>query len=183
MDEIGRTDNQASLLLVDDDEVLSSVLSQALVRKGFKVTIAHDYRSAVAAAGANPPGFAVVDLKLPGGSGLSLVKRLVNLRARVVVLTGYGSIATAIEAIKLGAHYYLTKPSGANDIVAALHHRDPGRSHSRVGEKPLSVDRLEWEHIQKILSGNDGNVSATARSLGMHRRTLQRKLSKHPVRG
>lgn len=182
MDPIDTADNPASLLLVDDDEVLSSVLARALERRGFRVAIAHDYRSALAAAGVDAPQFAVVDLKLPGGSGLNLVKRLVNLRSRVVVLTGYGSIATAIEAIKLGAHYYLTKPSGANDIVAALHYRDPGRSYFRVRDKPLSVDRLEWEHINNILSGNNGNVSATARLLGMHRRTLQRKLSKHPVR-
>jgi two-component system response regulator RegA len=184
MDKINAAADDPTLLLVDDDEMLSAVLARALERRSFKVTVAHDYRSALAAAGANPPECAVVDLKLPGGSGLNLVKRLVGLRprARVVILTGYGSIATAIEAVKLGAHYYLTKPASADDIVGALHHGDPGRSRSRIREKPLSVDRLEWEHINKILSGNDGNVSATARLLGMHRRTLQRKLSKHPVR-
>jgi two-component system response regulator RegA len=184
MDKINGTDNGPSLLLVDDDEMLSCVLARALEKRRFRVTVAHDYPSALAAAAANPPECAVVDLKLPGGSGLNLVKRLVDLRARarVVVLTGYGSIATAIEAVKLGAHYYLTKPAGADDIVAALHHGDPGPSCSAIREKPLSVNRLEWEHINQVLSGNDGNVSATARLLGMHRRTLQRKLSKHPVR-
>jgi two-component system response regulator RegA len=183
MDEMNGTDHGPSLLLVDDDEMLSCVLARALEKRRFRVTVAHDYPSALAAAAANPPECAVVDLKLPGGSGLNLVKRLVDLRAcaRVVVLTGYGSIATAIEAVKLGAHYYLTKPAGANDIVAALY-REPGPSSASIREKPLSVNRLEWEHINQVLSGNDGNVSATARLLGMHRRTLQRKLSKHPVR-
>jgi two-component system response regulator RegA len=182
MDQINAAGKHPSLLLVDDDEMLRAVLARALERRSFKVTVAHDYQSALAAAAANPPECAVVDLKLPGGSGLNLVKRLVNLRARVVILTGYGSIATTIEAIKLGAHYYLTKPAGADAIVAALHHRDPGRSRSPTREKPLSVNRLEWEHINQVLTRNDGNVSATARLLGMHRRTLQRKLSKHPVR-
>jgi two-component system response regulator RegA len=183
MDEMNGADHRPSLLLVDDDQMLSSVLARALERRSFTVTVAHDYPSALAAAVANPPECAVVDLKLPGGSGLNLIKQLVDLRARarVVVLTGYGSIATAIEAIKLGAHYYLTKPAGADDIVAALY-RDPGPSSSPIPGKPLSVNRLEWEHIHQVLSGNDGNVSATARLLGMHRRTLQRKLSKHPVR-
>jgi two-component system response regulator RegA len=172
-----------SLLLVDDDKILCSVLARALQRRGYHITVAHDYQSALAAAAGNPPEFAVVDLKFPGGSGLCLVKKLVDLdrHTRVVVLTGYGSIATAIEAVKLGAHYYLTKPANTDDIVAALH-RDCEVSSAPVGEKPLSVNRLEWEHINQVLSGSDGNVSATARLLGMHRRTLQRKLSKHPVR-
>ncbi len=171
------------LLLVDDDEILCSVLASALRRRGYIVTVAHDYPSALAAATANPPEFAVVDLKFPGGSGLCLVKKLMDLdpHTRIVMLTGYGSIATAIEAIKSGAHYYLTKPANADDIVAALH-RDGEASSVPVGEKPLSVNRLEWEHINRVLSGNNGNVSATARVLGMHRRTLQRKLGKHPVR-
>jgi two-component system, response regulator RegA len=182
MDQISSADSRPSLLLVDDDEMLSAVLARALERRGFKVTVAHDFRPAIAAAAANPPECAVVDLKLPGGSGLNLVKRLVNLHARVLILTGYGSIATAIEAIKLGAHNYLTKPARADEIAAALRHRDPRPSRSPIREKPLSVNRLEWEHINQVLTGNDGNVSATARLLGMHRRTLQRKLSKHPVR-
>jgi two-component system response regulator RegA len=176
-------DDPARLLLVDDDEILCSVLAPALQRRGYTVAVAHDFPSAVAAAGANRPQFAVVDLKFPGGSGLCLVRELMTLdrRMRVVVLTGYGSIATAIEAAKLGAHNYLTKPANAQDIVAALH-RDGGEPSAPVGEKPLSVNRLEWEHINRVLTGNDGNVSATARLLGMHRRTLQRKLSKRPVR-
>ena len=172
-----------SLLLVDDDEVLCFVLADALQRRGYCVTVAHEYQCALTAALANPPAFAVIDLKFPGGSGLCLVKKLMELnpRARVVVLTGFGSIATAVEAVKLGAHYYLTKPANADDIVAALH-RDAEPSSAPLREKPLSVGRLEWEHIHRVLSVNSGNVSATARVLGMHRRTLQRKLSKHPVR-
>ena len=172
-----------SLLLVDDDEILCSVLAAALRERGYEVAVAHDYQSALAAATGKPPELAVVDLKFPGGSGLSLVKKLVDLNPnmRVVVLTGYGSIATAIEAVKLGAHYYLTKPAGANDIVAALN-PEPKPASAPIPEKPLSVGRLEWEHINQVLSGSDGNISATARLLGMHRRTLQRKLSKRPVR-
>jgi two-component system response regulator RegA len=183
MDKINWADRRPGLLLVDDDHVLSSVLACALERRGFTVAVAYDYQAALAAAAANPPRCAVVDLKLPGGSGLDLVKRLVDMHAhtRVVMLTGYGSIATAIEAVKLGAHYYLTKPASADDIAGALH-RDAGPSSPSIREKPLSVNRLEWEHINQVLSGNHGNVSATARLLGMHRRTLQRKLNKHPVR-
>lgn len=171
------------LLLVDDDEMLCAVLAPALARRGFRVAIAHEYRTALAMASASPPAFAVVDLKFPGGTGLSLVQRLVELRpdARVLVLTGYASIATAIEAVKLRAHYYLTKPANADQIAAALH-SDPLVGPAPIRDKPLSVGRLEWEHIQRVLAGNGGNISETARTLGMHRRTLQRKLSKRPVR-
>jgi two-component system response regulator RegA len=173
-----------SLLLVDDDQVLCTVMARALQRREYDVVVAHDYDSALDAAAGRPLDFAVVDLKFPGGSGVSLVKELMDLnrRTRVVVLTGYGSIATAIAAIKSGAHYYLTKPANADDVVAALRGDGEAASAAPVGEKPLSVNRLEWEHINRVLSGNNGNVSATARVLGMHRRTLQRKLGKHPVR-
>jgi two-component system response regulator RegA len=127
--------------------------------------------------------FAVVDLKMPGGSGLALVERLKqrNPRIRIVVLTGFASVATAVEAIKLGATHYLPKPADADEIVAAFG-RDQGDTSAQVSLQPLSVERLEWEHIQKILSENTGNVSATARALNMHRRTLQRKLGKKPSR-
>jgi two-component system response regulator RegA len=118
---------------------------------------------------------------MPDQSGLMLVSKLKALdeHTRIVVLTGYASIATAVEAIKLGATYYLSKPADADDIVAAFHH-DCGDESASVNEKPLSVNRLEWEHIHRVLAENDGNISATARVLRMHRRTLQRKLSKHP---
>jgi two-component system response regulator RegA len=174
---------QPAVLLVDDDVALCSVLARSLQRRGYTVVVAHDYQSALAAAAEIPPAFALVDLKFPGGSGLCLVKELVSRHpsTRVVVLTGYGSIATAVEAIKLGAHYYLTKPANMEDIVGALH-RDAQAPTAPVCEKPLSVNRLEWEHINRVLSGSSGNVSETARLLGMHRRTLQRKLSKRPAR-
>jgi two-component system response regulator RegA len=128
--------------------------------------------------------FAVVDLKMPGGSGLTLVERLKqrNPEMRIVVLTGFASVATAVEAIKLGAVHYLPKPADADEIVAAFG-RDRGNTGATVSSQPLSVGRLEWEHIQKVLSENASNVSATARALNMHRRTLQRKLGKKPSRG
>jgi len=139
--------------------------------------------TASALAIANPPEYAVIDLKMPGPSGLVLVQRLKELDAetRIVMLTGYASIATAVEAIKLGATHYLAKPADADDIVAALM-RSEGDPSLPVSDNPLSVDRLEWEHIQKVLNEHEGNISATARALKMHRRTLQRKLAKHPVR-
>lgn len=180
-----QVDVRPRLLLVDDDETLCSVLAAALNRRGFEVTVAMDFEGALAAAQIHPPQYAVIDLKFPGGSGLGLVERLIerDRRTRIVVLTGYASIATAVEAVKLGAHYYLAKPANADDIVAALR-RDsvPAPAAAPIRERPLSVDRLEWEHIHRVLSGTKGNISATARLLGMHRRTLQRKLSKHPVR-
>jgi two-component system response regulator RegA len=178
-----RDGGQARLLLVDDDEILCAVLARALERKGFRAVVTHHPKAALAAAAERPPEFAVVDLKFPDGSGLDLIRQLLDLHKgmRVVVLTGYASIATAVEATKLGAHYYLTKPAGAVDIVEALH-RDSGAASAPIREKPLSVNRLEWEHINRVLSVNSGNISATARLLGMHRRTLQRKLSKRPAR-
>jgi two-component system response regulator RegA len=177
------TSDFPDLLLVDDDVTLCSVLAPALGRRGFRVTSAHDYASAVLAAMSVHPPYAVIDLKFPGGTGLSLLQRLLQIDpgVRVVVLTGYASIATAIEAVKLHAHYYLTKPANADQIAAALR-SEPMQGSAQMRERPLSVGRLEWEHIQHVLAGNGGNISATARVLGMHRRTLQRKLSKRPVR-
>lgn len=178
-----QTSEPLRLLLVDDDPVFCSVLAKALRKRGYKVSVARDCQSAVATAGREPPECAVVDLKLPDGSGLSLIKVLLELdpRMRVVMLTGYASIATAIEAVKLGAFYYLAKPANGDDVVAALS-RDREASCTPACEKPLSVYRLEWEYINRVLRGNNGNVTATARELKMHRRTLQRKLNKHPVR-
>ena len=123
-----------------------------------------------------------IDLKMEGASGLTLIPQLTALDAqtRIVVLTGYASIATAVEAIKLGANYYLTKPTDADEIVAAFH-REEGNVSIPITAKPMSVNRLEWEHIQKVMLDCGGNISAAARSLGMHRRTLQRKLFKRPV--
>jgi len=174
-------DESPSLLLVDDDPTFRQVLSTALTKRGFSVSTASDVEQALELAEANPPEYAVVDLKMPGPSGLVLVKRLQELDAatRIVMLTGYASIATAVEAVKLGATHYLSKPANADEIVAALH-KTAGDETAPLSPAPLSVERLEWEHIQKVLGDNGGNISATARDLKMHRRTLQRKLGKHP---
>lgn len=176
-------DEQPSLLLVDDDEVFRTVLARAFTRRGYSVQTAADVTAALACAERSPPEYAVVDLKMPGPSGLVLVQALKALDEQtcIVVLTGYGSIATAVEAIKLGATHYLAKPAHADDIIAAFG-RQQGDAAAPVSDKPISVDRLEWEHIQKVLAEHDGNISATARALRMHRRTLQRKLAKRPVR-
>ncbi len=171
------------LLLVDDDEVFCSVLAQALRRRGFDVEVAHDIDTGLAAATRHRPRFALIDLCLPDASGLMLVEHLSALSRdiRIVVLTGYASIATAVEAVKLGAVHYLTKPAGIDDIVRAFE-RDDGDVSTPHALRPMSVSRLEWEHIQKVLLECDGNISMTARRLGMHRRTLQRKLQKRPAR-
>lgn len=168
-------------LLVDDDAVFSSVLARALTRRGNQVVTATDGDQAAALCGKQTIDRVVLDLKLERESGLSI---LGNLRAiqpdiEVVILTGYSSISTAVEAIKQGATNYLCKPAGADEIIAAFEETD---SEVPLQESPPSVSRLEWEHIQRVLSENNGNISATARSLGMHRRTLQRKLQKRPVK-
>ncbi|MFZ5593908.1 MAG: response regulator transcription factor [Pseudomonadota bacterium] len=172
-----------SLLLVDDDATFCQVLSQALSRRGFAVRVAHGVDEALRIAEEDLPEYAVVDLRMPGPSGLTLVERLKALdsHTRIVVLTGYASIATAVEAIKLGAIHYLTKPADADEIMQAFGW-EAGDAAIPIPENPLSVDRLEWEHIQRVLLECQGNISATARRLGMHRRTLQRKLDKRPVR-
>jgi two-component system response regulator RegA len=172
-----------ALLLVDDDPTFSDVMRRALTRRGFRVTLAQDADQALTAARGEPPAYALIDLRMPGDSGLTLIPRLHALSAgvRIVVLTGYASVATAVEAIKLGAIHYLAKPVDADEVVAAFG-REAGDPHTPVAAQPLSVNRLEWEHIQRVLAENGGNISATARSLKMHRRTLQRKLAKRPAR-
>lgn len=172
---------QATLLLVDDDATFCQVLCRALEKRGYAVTTAHSVEEATPLARATPPQYAVVDLKMGGVSGLTLVHALrqFNPAIRIVVLTGYASIATAVEAIKLGATQYLPKPANADEIVAAFGHR--ASAETPFSSQPPSVDRLEWEHIQRVLQEHQGNISATARALNMHRRTLQRKLAKRPV--
>jgi two-component system response regulator RegA len=169
-----------SLLLVDDDATFRAVLSRALEKRGFTVTTADSVETALPLAIANPPEYAVLDLKMDGASGLVLVQKLHELDAatRIVMLTGYASIATAVEAIKLGATQYLSKPANADEIVAAFGHN--ASTDVQFEAQPATVERLEWEHIQRILHENGDNISATARILNMHRRTLQRKLSKRP---
>jgi two-component system response regulator RegA len=134
-------------------------------------------------AGEDPPSFAVLELKIAGESGLKLISALLALNAgvRIVVLTGYGSIATAVEAVKLGATDYLCKPADADEVVAAFHH-DLGDDDVPLNTSPMSLKRLEWEQVARVLRDHNDNSSGAARALSMHRRTLQRKLAKHPVR-
>jgi two-component system response regulator RegA len=178
-----RADQREHLLVVDDDVTFGCVLGRALQRRGFSVEVATGFHDALARAAVTKPGFAVLDLGLPDASGLALIPALKRVAAdvRIVVLTGYASIATAVEAIKLGAVHYLAKPADADDVVASLL-RGAGNPDIEVNRRPPSVNRLEWEHIQRVLRDHGDNVSATARALGMHRRTLQRKLAKRPVR-
>lgn len=173
---------QGHLLLVDDDEVFLGVLSRSLSKRGYEVLSANGIEDAVIKAEEFMPVSAVVDLKLEGESGLDLIPKLkdINPDMNIVVLTGYSSIATAVTAIKRGALDYLSKPITAGDVIKALDGQRPADIASE-DFNPMSVERMEWEHIQKVLKENDGNVSATARSLGMYRRTLQRKLAKKPV--
>lgn len=169
------------LLLVDDDDTFCRVMAQALTRRGFEVLEARDVLGALDQARRSNPEYAVVDLRLNDDSGLDLVSglRALDENTRIVILTGYASIATAVEAIKLGAVHYLTKPTDADQVVSALF-RDDGDASVPAVERPLSVRQLEWEHLHRVLIENDNNISATARALGMHRRTLQRKLQKRP---
>jgi len=173
------------LLLVDDDMVFCQVLEKAMKKRGYEVMVANSVTQAQELLDEGvTPDYAVVDLSMPGGpSGLVLVEVLHALSAemRIVVLTGYASVATAVEAIKLGATHYLAKPANADEIVKAFG-KELGDADAGVSDQPASVRRLEWEHIQKVLADCDGNISAAARELGMHRRTLQRKLAKRPVK-
>ncbi|MFZ2649329.1 MAG: response regulator transcription factor [Burkholderiaceae bacterium] len=171
------------LLLADDDITFCQVLAKAIEARGFDVETVHDGASALRRIDESAPEYAIVDMHLPDMSGLKLIERLkaVDEHTNVVLLTGYASIATAIEAIKLGATYYLMKPSTPDQIVAAFDHKKPDTDIAPAA-KPLSVDRLEWEHIQAVLARLGGSISATARALNMHRRTLQRKLNKHAPR-
>jgi two-component system, response regulator RegA len=169
------------LLLIDDDASFREVLSRAFARRGYRVTAAPSVDAGLALARAQVPDYAVVDLRLPGDSGLVAVDGLhrLNRRMRILVLTGYASIATTVEAIKLGAVNYLAKPADAEQILQALAARAPDPA-TMVSAVPMSVQRIAWEHLQRVLHENGGNISETARVLGLHRRTLQRKLMKRP---
>jgi two-component system response regulator RegA len=171
------------MLLVDDDAVFGDVLAAAMRRRGFEVRIATDLVSARAMLNTFHPELAIVDLRLPDGSGLEVVGWLNELdpAPRVLVLTGYASIATAVEAVKLGAVNYLPKPATPDEMLAAMEQGAPDRPRSPGPPEPPSIGRLQWEHIQRVLASHGGNVSATAKALKMHRRTLQRKLAKRPV--
>jgi two-component system response regulator RegA len=176
---------EATILIVDDDRFLRDRLARALRDRGFTVQAAGDVERALAIASVEAPEFAVVDLRMPGRSGLDLVRELRSrdLVTKIVVLTGYGSIATAIEATRLGATYYLPKPADADDILAAFARGETAvpAAPSIAAEAP-SLARAEWEHINRVLADCDGNVSEAARRLGLHRRSLQRKLQKYAPR-
>lgn len=170
---------RSRVLLVDASEKFSRELSSALEKRGFSVDVCHTAEHACCSVRDNFPAYVVTDVKLPDLSGLSLVALLKKAApdVNIVVLTGYGSIATAVEAIKLGAIHYLTKPASIDQIMAAFA-RHNGDDRVPVNNKPLSIDRLEWEYINWVMMECEGNLSAAARALSMHRRTLQRKLFK-----
>jgi len=168
-----------SLLIVDDDERFAQRLARAMERRDFEVQVALGVKDGIETARKNPPDFAVVDLRLGDGSGLDVVQTLRELKSdtRIIVLTGYGNIATAVAAVKAGATDYLPKPADADQIEAALMAEEG--SLPPPPEHPMTVDRVRWEHIQRVFEQCDRNVSETARQLRMHRRTLQRILAKY----
>lgn len=175
----------ASILLVDDEEVFRGRLARALRERGLDVVEAGDHAGASAVVAARELTYALVDLRLPSGSGLDIVRTIKSARpdTAVVVLTGYGSIATALEAVRLGATHYLTKPASVDDILAGFSPASPAAARDELAEHDVpSLDRVEWEHINRVLTDCDGNVSEAARRLGIHRRSLQRKLAKYPTR-
>jgi two-component system response regulator RegA len=168
------------LLLVDDNDTFRRTLGNALARRGFCVDQAVDVTEALAAARRHSPQLAVLDMNLGGDFGLDLITSLLEMASdvRIVVLTGYASIATAVEAIRLGATHYLSKPAEVDEILAAFD-RTMGDSSTPLAPLPMSLNQLEWEHLQRTLLDHAGNISAAARALGLHRRSLQRKLRKH----
>lgn len=172
-------DADRSLLLVDDDKPFLNRLERAMSRRGFDVRVVDSVAAGKAMVQADPPAFAIVDMRLEDGNGLEVVSKLQQVRedAKIVVLTGYGNIASAVNAVKLGAVDYLAKPADADDLVKAL--MANGTDRPAPPEHPMSADRVRWEHIQRVFELCDRNVSETARRLNMHRRTLQRILSKH----
>jgi two-component system, response regulator RegA len=172
------------LLLIDDDKDFLQVLGRALGRRGLEVLTASDSEEAQLLVSERCPDYAVMDLTLGQSSGLDLIEALRSKcpAMGIVMLTGYASLPTAVQAVKLGAVNYLAKPATVAEILAALC-TSSGTTRSAVeSTKPLSVERLEWEHIQRVLADHQGNISATARALNMHRRTLQRKLWKNPAK-
>ena len=171
----------ASILVVEDDNAFRQVLVAAFRARGFDAEGVADAAAASRAAELDSPEMAVVDLRLPDESGLEVVRRLkaIDPSTAIVVLTGYGSIATALESVRLGATHYLTKPTDADRILAAFQHGLASRPRDLTLDPP-SLARVEWEHLNRVLTDCDGNISEAARQLGMHRRSFQRKLSKYP---
>lgn len=167
-----------SLLIVDDDKPFLTRLARAMESRGYSVTTAGSVAEGLAAIAAHAPAFAVIDMRLLDGNGIDVMSELKLRRpeSRAIILTGYGNIATAVTAVKLGAFDYLAKPADADDIDAAL--KAGGAARPELPDHPMSADRVRWEHIQRIYESCDRNVSETARQLNMHRRTLQRILAK-----
>lgn len=177
-----RRDSQ-SLLIVDDDRTFRDRLARAFVERGYEVRTASDFDEGVELARQDSPEMAIVDLRMPGKSGLELVKELVEIDpgTKVIVLTGYGSIATAIEAMRIGATYYLAKPVDVDDILTAFRRGETAPLETVPTDYAApSLARAEWEHLNRVLSDCGGNISEAARRLGIHRRSLQRKLKKIP---
>lgn len=179
-------DTRPSILIVDDDDVLRKRLARAFEERGLEVHAAGSYDEAVASARSESTELAVVDLKMPGKSGLELVRALkeIDPSTKVVVLTGYGSIATAVEAVRLGATDYIAKPADVDDILTAFARHDEGAGNLPTAQEFVapSLARAEWEHINRVLNDCGGNISEAARRLQIHRRSLQRKLQKFPPR-
>jgi two-component system response regulator RegA len=173
---------EKSLLLLDDDAPLRTRLGRALESRGFETTLVESVSEALSAVRSRPPAFAVLDMRLEDGSGLKVVEALRDARpdAKIVMLTGYGNIATAVAAVKAGAVDYLSKPADADDVAKAL--LAQGGAPAAPPENPMSADRVRWEHIQRVYELCGHNVSETARRLNMHRRTLQRILAKRAPR-
>ena len=171
------------LLIVEDDDAFARTLKRSVERRGYAGEVGRSPEEMNALLATFRPGYAVVDLKLGGASGLACVQtlRALDPAMRIVVLTGFASIATAVEAIKLGASYYLAKPSNTDDIEAAFE-RSEGNAETPLNARPSSIKTVEWEHIHQTLVETDFNISETARRLGMHRRTLARKLEKRQIR-
>ncbi|MCP5160929.1 MAG: response regulator [Hahellaceae bacterium] len=170
-----------TVIVLDDDEVFASTLSRSLARRGYD---AYAYFSLYSAEPhfASMPDFAVIDLKIDKENGLTALNKLLKVspETKAVILTGYSSISTAVEAIKSGATNYLCKPANTDEVLSALNNEST-EDENLAAAQPISVERLEWEHINRVLNEHHGNISATARALNMHRRTLQRKLLKRPV--
>lgn len=182
--DAGASSVALSILLVDDDDAFRERMARALRDRGFAVTTAADRQAALAAAKAHTPDFAVVDMRMPDCSGQEVVEALggVSPHTRAVILTGYGSIASAVEALHKGAVHYLSKPIDADELAATLLKLDGEQDAAATVDGTPSLARAEWEHIQRVLTDCGGNVSEAARRLGIARRTLQLKLKKDPPR-
>jgi two-component system response regulator RegA len=186
MTETQDPEPKPSILLVDDDDRLRSRMARAFESRGYEVQQADGYDGAIGIARRESTELAVVDLRMPGKSGLELVRELhrVDPSTKIVVLTGYGSIATALEAVRLGATHYLTKPADVDEIIAAFDRGkapDVGEAFSLETTVTPSLARVEWEHIHRVLADCDGNITKASEKLGIHRRSLQRKLAKFPT--